>query len=314
LIQNSDTPIVQGRGWKLFMTTRTIVTHSGGFHADDVFAVATVLLTLEPGSEYVIVRSRDASTIDSGDVVVDVGGVYDPARNRFDHHQRGGAGTHLNGIPYASFGLVWKEFGESICGDAHIAKTIEEKIVMSIDGLDNGVEICTPTFDGVRPFNISDYLYSYWIDEHKGDADIQIIFEEVVVLAKNLLLRLIDKERHIAEDEKEVLAIYEKTEDKRIIVLPKSMAWGKVLASKEEPLFAVYPSDDKLRYQVKGVRAKLGSFDVRRPFPQEWAGKTGSDLQAVTEVPDAIFCHNARFLVVAESVEGALELAHKALA
>jgi uncharacterized UPF0160 family protein len=36
-----------------------------------------------------IVRSRDAEVLKDCDVVIDVGGVYEPDNNRFDHHQRG---------------------------------------------------------------------------------------------------------------------------------------------------------------------------------------------------------------------------------
>jgi uncharacterized UPF0160 family protein len=35
-----------------------------------------------------IVRSRDPAALDDCDVVIDVGGVYEPERSRFDHHQR----------------------------------------------------------------------------------------------------------------------------------------------------------------------------------------------------------------------------------
>eukprot|EP00882_Tetradesmus_deserticola_P023964 GHRQ01026162.1.p2 GENE.GHRQ01026162.1~~GHRQ01026162.1.p2 ORF type:complete len:117 (-),score=38.53 GHRQ01026162.1:159-509(-) len=34
-------------------------------------------------------RSRDKGTLDHCDVIIDVGGVYEPDNNRFDHHQRG---------------------------------------------------------------------------------------------------------------------------------------------------------------------------------------------------------------------------------
>jgi hypothetical protein len=36
-----------------------------------------------------IVRSRDAEVLKDCDVVIDVGGVYEPENDRFDHHQRG---------------------------------------------------------------------------------------------------------------------------------------------------------------------------------------------------------------------------------
>lgn len=35
-----------------------------------------------------IVRSRDQAVLDTCDLVVDVGGVYEPSRHRYDHHQK----------------------------------------------------------------------------------------------------------------------------------------------------------------------------------------------------------------------------------
>ena len=44
---------------------------------------------LPPFLQLEIIRSRDPAVIDSADIVVDVGGTYEPEKNRFDHHQRG---------------------------------------------------------------------------------------------------------------------------------------------------------------------------------------------------------------------------------
>src|SRR5690606_7569866 len=99
-----------------FTPKKTIVTHNGSFHADDIFACATLTLHLEQqGKGYKIIRTRDESRIDSADFVVDVGGIYDEKTNRFDHHQPGGAGSRDNGVPYAAFGLVWKHYGHLVC-------------------------------------------------------------------------------------------------------------------------------------------------------------------------------------------------------
>ena len=87
---------------------KKIVTHNSTFHADDVFAVATLLI-IEPDAE--VIRTRDENIISSADYVVDVGQIYDKDKKRFDHHQLGGAGKRDDGIEYASFGLVWKEYG-----------------------------------------------------------------------------------------------------------------------------------------------------------------------------------------------------------
>jgi len=88
-----------------------VATHPGNFHADDVFAVA--VLELVHGS-LEVVRTRDADAQAAADVRVDVGGRHDPASGDFDHHQKGGAGERENGIRYASFGLVWREYGERL--------------------------------------------------------------------------------------------------------------------------------------------------------------------------------------------------------
>lgn len=34
-------------------------------------------------------RSRDPAILSQCDAIIDVGGVYQPGNNRFDHHQRG---------------------------------------------------------------------------------------------------------------------------------------------------------------------------------------------------------------------------------
>ncbi|HMA77996.1 MAG TPA: MYG1 family protein, partial [Candidatus Paceibacterota bacterium] len=87
----------------------TIITHSGSFHPDDVFAVAALRLAHKE-QDVNVIRTRDESVIAVGEWVVDVGGVHDPAAQRFDHHQPG-APVRENGIPYAAFGLVWQHIG-----------------------------------------------------------------------------------------------------------------------------------------------------------------------------------------------------------
>lgn len=108
-----------------------IATHSGGFHTDDVFAIAA--LQLVHGKENIeIIRTRDESILEQADIVVDVGGVYDVATKRFDHHQNGGP-VRANGIPYAAFGLVWLEYGEQVSGSKEVADEIERMLVLAVD-------------------------------------------------------------------------------------------------------------------------------------------------------------------------------------
>ena len=61
-------------------------------------------------------RSRDPEVWKDADILIDVGGEYDPARHRYDHHQKGFAETfgHGHSIKLSSAGLVYKHFGEKI--------------------------------------------------------------------------------------------------------------------------------------------------------------------------------------------------------
>ncbi len=68
-----------------------IVTHSGRFHADEVFAIAFLLVFLQkkPGELHIERTRRDLSQelSDQTVAVIDVGGVHNPTLNNFDHHQ-----------------------------------------------------------------------------------------------------------------------------------------------------------------------------------------------------------------------------------
>lgn len=84
-------------------------THNGNFHADDLMSAA-LLVALRP--DLTIVRTRNKATLDALPLLFDVGGTYDPARARFDHHFMGSP-TRSSGSPYSSIGMLWKQFGRS---------------------------------------------------------------------------------------------------------------------------------------------------------------------------------------------------------
>ncbi len=113
-----------------------VATHDGSFHADEVFALAALTLLDEPIE---IVRTRDREVMAGCDLRVDVGFDYDPAAGNFDHHQREFSETRANGIGYASFGLIWREYGERVCGgDAELAAQLDQSLVQGIDANDTG--------------------------------------------------------------------------------------------------------------------------------------------------------------------------------
>lgn len=294
----------------IFSKKKKVITHDGVFHADDVFATAALSLLLNGRME--VVRTRDQDQINEGDFVFDVGGEYDPALNRFDHHQPGGAGMRDNGIPYAAFGLVWKKYGETICGSKEVAEQIDMHLVQAIDAVDNGIDLATPT--GVLlPFTVQNLFYAFRPSWKENPEVVDIGFTEAVEIAIKVLERKIIKTRDFLEGKKGVLDAYQTQENRQILVLDERYPWEEVLLEFPEPLFVVAPRVDG-KWKAEAVFVRLGSFERRKYFPELWGGKKDQELAAISGVPDAVFCHNARFLVVALSREGALELARKALA
>ena len=63
-----------------------IGTHSGCFHADEVLACTMLTKFTKKFRDAMIVRTRDPKLLETFDIVVDVGGVYDPSKGLFDHH------------------------------------------------------------------------------------------------------------------------------------------------------------------------------------------------------------------------------------
>lgn len=288
-----------------------IATHPGGFHADDVFAIA--VLRLAHGAVEVV-RSRDPEVLAGADARVDVGGRDDPATGDFDHHQKGGAGERPNGIRYASFGLVWRRFGERLAGSPEAAAGIDARLVMGVDANDTGQTIAEPLFDDVRPLTVSGVVAALnpaW-DEDLTPEQEDARFLEAVGWAQAILEREIALAQAWQRAKGLVQAAIERAEDPRVVELERNMPWRDTVV-QEAPAarFVVYPKSDG--WGLVAVPEALGSFANRLDLPQEWAGLNGAELAAATGVPDAEFAHPARFYAAAGSREGVMALARLAL-
>lgn len=287
-----------------------IVTHSGRFHVDDVFAVATALLVY-PDAE--VLRSRDEKVINSADITIDVGFISDPEKNRFDHHQSEGAGKRENGIPFSSFGLVWQKWGSKVAGEEE-AKLIDQKLVSPIDANDNAMKISENKFPGIREYTIYDVITSYSEENGFSEEELLSRFKEAVLLAQTILKKEINLARREIGDMEEVMKVLEQTDDKKIIVLEKNLLWKKALALEPRVIYVVYQRKDST-WGAQAISKNLDNdfFTSRKPFPESWGGKTNGELAEISNVADAVFCHTKLYLCVARSREGALALAKKAL-
>ncbi|KAH8178907.1 UPF0160 protein C27H6.8 [Sarocladium implicatum] len=132
-----------------------IGTHNGHFHADEALAVH-MLKMLPTYRDSPLLRTRDPNTLALCHTVVDVGGEYDPARHRYDHHQRGfdtvfpGRATKLS-----SAGLVFMHFGKQIIAQqlgrpedspevGMLHAKLYENFVEALDAHDNGIGVYDP--------------------------------------------------------------------------------------------------------------------------------------------------------------------------
>lgn len=308
-----------------------IVTHSGKFHADDVWAVATLAILFP---EYELIRTRDPERIAAADFAVDVGGIWDPPTGRFDHHQKGFAGARASGVAYASAGLVWREFGarcvawlarrdldETLEPDQarQIAYAIDADIVQYLDMADNGAARHAP-----GGYGLSAVITGYnpnWLEEQQAGNP-----------AAAEALRL-ERFRHAMGFMQEVIANQvryrvgslraleqvragELHENGRVLVLKNaSLPWSGVVRNEmPRVLLVIGYSISEDRYMLNTVPANPETFEARIDLPAAWAGLRGAELAAVTGVADAVFCHNKRFIAAALSFEGALALARQALA
>lgn len=292
----------------------SIATHSGGFHADDIFAVATLKLYLAAQGEtnVKVVRTRNPEEVAACDYALDVGSVHDPEAGRFDHHQKGGAGERENGVPYAAFGLVWQEYGVDVAGDEQIAAAIDRKLVQAIDGPDNGVSLSGESeYENAYPYYLGSAVNVFKPTWKEPAARMDETFLELVEWATVLLEREMTVARDVAEGEQLVEAAYEQAEDKRIIYMDRELPWKGVLTQKEEPLFVVYQKDGG-RWRLRAVPTE-GSFASRAELPESWRGKRDAELVAATGVESAVFCHKGLPMIVATEKGDIDTLAQKAL-
>jgi uncharacterized UPF0160 family protein len=298
----------------MMTNSHTITTHDNLFHLDDLFACAIIQIFLDKkGEKYQIVRTRDKELILKSDYVVDVGDIYDISLKRFDHHQKGGAGTRDNGIPYASAGLVWKEYGEEISGNVNISNTIDRKLIQTLDADDNGVEYYKNITDDIETITIHKFLYTFRPTWKEDPKNFDTAFEELLPLVKNYILRKVKVEQDKLEALERVEEAYNKAEDKRIVLMDKPYPGDDFLMTKPEVLYKISPNSNGTSWGVKTIRDSNDSYENRKDLPKEWAGLRDEEMHKATGVKDAIFCHNALFLATADSKEGALELARLAV-
>lgn len=277
----------------------TAFTHSGKFHADDVFSSA-LLLYLNP--EIRIIRGNKVPE-DFDGIVFDIG------RGRYDHHQKDSR-IRENGVPYAAFGLLWEELGAEILGE-ELAQKFDESFVQPLDNNDNtGEKNELATLIG--NFNPT------W--DAQGGND-EAFFQAVSVagmILENKFERYLGNERAdkrveeiLEEHQKAILSGEKSKEEARILILPEFVPCQKRL-SETDIAFVIFPSN-RGGYCIQPQKKEY-SLNYKCSFPVEWLGLENEELAAATGLPSAGFCHKGGFLMTTGTLEDAVKACEISLA
>jgi uncharacterized UPF0160 family protein len=253
-------------------------THSGSFHCDEALACYLLVNHTVEYRDAKIIRSRDPAVLKTLPILVDVGGVYDPNSQRFDHHQRGF--TEVFGGKFttklSSAGLIYKHFGREIVArltqltgaDLNLVyERVYENFIEGVDGIDNGVLRYPSDVKAAYKVN-SDLgarvgrLNAAW-NETTTDAELDARFQQVR-LSDSKFLKSIFFDQAMAIAGEEFLA---EVNSSAKIWLPAR----EIVASAVDQRFTVHPSGEIIaleRYTVWASHIyKLEALqDVKTPI------------------------------------------------
>lgn len=342
-IQRNIVTAIEARSSKGAMHTR-IGTHSGTFHCDEALGCFLLKQTTK-FSDASIVRTRDPEVLATLDAVIDVGGVYDPSTDRYDHHQRGFDGVFGYGFTtkLSSAGLVYKHYGKEIvsslsglpledaqCQDVYLA--VYKNFMEAIDAIDNGINQYDT--DELPKYVNNTHLSSrvgnlnpVWNEGDLSDEAILARFEAAMAMtgaefvdAVNYYAKAwLPARSFVLSDLKNRTTI---DESGSILLLTRYCPWKSHLYDLEKELgipkdnqvkYVVYEDSKEKKWRIQAVSVTPSSFESRKPLPSAWRGLRDEELSRVVGIPGCVFVHASGFIGGHDTREGALQMARLAL-
>jgi len=332
---------------------KIIGTHNGSFHCDEVLACFMLSNHTEEFRNAKIIRSRDPKVLEGADIVVDVGAVFDPKRNKFDHHQSSFQETFSSDFEtkLSSAGLIYKYFGREIiadivrnhsgCEDSKSGDTVDEETLSTlhskcyesfmegIDGVDNGV--AQYDTDSAQRYRISTDLSSrvgalnpWWNQENNDEIAMRQFQRAMECAGKELVAEVVYKfkswlpARHIVESA--VADRFRVHGSGQILKLRQYCPWtGHFFDIHKErpiepmPLYVLF-MDSKGGWRIRAVPVAQGSFENVKALPAPWRGSRGDELSTLCGVEHCVFVHGTGFIGGNATYDGALAMAVKAVA
>ncbi|MBR3325060.1 MAG: MYG1 family protein [Clostridia bacterium] len=290
------------------------ITHAGTFNGIDVYSTALLSLVFSQ-VRVARVESLDGIEIHPDTIVYDIGGVYNPEKNRYDHRD-----SRANGWRYMTkrktFGLLLKQFGEEVLIHMRLDKkyikdvyeSVEHYLVEAIDRDEVHSE-----HRHRNAMNASSEIYDFNPVENDSDFSDKAFLNAVQhaeIVLRNTIRNAIGVATGPDAIEKEI----EKSHNG--ILAPEffyPLQWevhsGSRNPKRDEIYFIVYP-------YVTGdwwVDTTRTAWDKHMEFPKEWEGKRGDDFAEITGVADATSCDSMGLHCRAKTRAGAMRLAELAI-
>ena len=216
------------------------------------------------------------------------GVIFDIGGGTYDHHQADNE-IRANGIPYASFGKLWRDLGPELVGDIE-AENFDHSVVQPLDYTDNTGEknLLSRMISSFNPT---------WDDTSNADEK----FTEALICATTFIQNKIksckSKERAKVVVEKALLSM----DDNGIVVLPQFAPWSDTLIPSEAKL-VIFPSQ-RGGFNLQVISMSFKNREAKVNLPERWAGQKEEVLK--NEIPELNFCHAGRFLAGFDTLEGA---------
>ncbi|WJX43151.1 hypothetical protein P8452_30295 [Trifolium repens] len=321
---------------------KRVGTHNGSFHCDEALGCFMIRLTRKFLNAE-IVRTRDPQVLEGLDAVLDVGGVYDPARDRYDHHQKGFEEVFGHGFStkLSSAGLVYKHFGKEIIANElkvdeehqdvnYVYLAVYRSFMEAIDAVDNGINQYdtdqppkyvnnTHLSSRVGRFNLD------WTDPDQSSEKENEAFHRAMALAGSEFL---DSVRFHVNSWLPARSIVMETVAARqtvdpsgeILVLKKFCPWKLHLFELEGELkidppikYVLYQDERSKQWRVQAVSVSPDRFESRKALPSQWRGLRDDILSKEAGIPGCVFVHMSGFIGGNQTFEGALAMAKAAL-
>lgn len=282
---------------------KVIVVNEKSFTINEMISLAIIEKAL--GGSFTIIKSNDPNIIDSADIVLSTGGIYNHKTMRYDYHQELGLSRRKSNKIYRSTcGMIWKHYGKMYLRKCGIPKENINEIWEKIDDF-----IITPI--DVKSWNIQWANTGLKIDYDIPHGSFHFRFLELAVKKYetiesyfNITVKrqisivnyaLLGEIMYFKENIKDILYVkemMEKQKDSLILLIGEIDLYSYLMVSDliNDSNFKRLVYSEYGHYKVKVLKNSPS-------IPTKWIYQTQKYLKKETGVESIIYCYSDHITV-----------------